>query len=83
MFSIIKNKVGIISPDTYMTDIGETFYLAWGNTMGSVPYRLLCSWHVDRAWRQNICKLTGPTRKEKQGTVNKSLKVLQSMCDEN
>ncbi|XP_008179308.1 uncharacterized protein LOC103308155 [Acyrthosiphon pisum] len=83
MFSTIKDKVGIINPDTFMTDIVETFYSAWENTMGSVPHRLLCSWHVDRAWRQNICKITGPTRKEKQGTIYKSLKVLQSMCDEN
>ncbi|XP_050065173.1 uncharacterized protein LOC126554109 [Aphis gossypii] len=83
MFSTIKNKVGIISPDTFMTDIVETFYSAWENAMGSVPHRLLCSWHVDRAWRQNICKITGPTRKEKQETIYKSLKVLQSMCDEN
>ncbi|KAF0707929.1 Transporter [Aphis craccivora] len=83
MFSTIKNKVGIISPDTFMTDIVETFYSAWENIMGSVPHRLLCSWHVDRAWRQNICKITGPTRKEKQETIYKSLKVLQSMCDEN
>jgi len=82
MFSIIKDKVGIISPDTFMSDIIETFYSAWENTMGSVPHRLLCSWHVDRAWRQNICKITGPTRQEKQGTVYKSLKVLQSICDE-
>jgi len=83
MFSTIKEKVGIISPNTFMADIVETFYSAWENTMGSVPHRLLCSWHVDRAWRQNISKITGPTRKEKQGTIYKSLKVLQSMCDEN
>ncbi|XP_060845994.1 uncharacterized protein LOC132925633 [Rhopalosiphum padi] len=83
MFSTIKSKVGLISPITFMTDIVETFYSAWENTMGSVPHRLLCSWHVDRAWRQNICKITGPTRKEKQGIIYKTLKVLQSMCDEN
>jgi hypothetical protein len=43
MFSIIKNKVGKISPDTFMTDIVDTFYSVWENTMGSVSHRLLCS----------------------------------------
>lgn len=27
-----------------MTDIVETFYLAWETTMGSVPHQILCSW---------------------------------------
>lgn len=83
MFSTIKDKAGTIRLNTFITDIVETFYSARENTMGSDPNRLLCSWHVDRAWRQNICNITGPKRKEKQGTVYKSLKVLQSMCDEN
>jgi hypothetical protein len=71
VFSTIKNKVGIISPDTFMTDIVETFYLAWENTMGSVSHLLLCSWHVDRVWRQNVCKITNlHARKNKELYIN-------------
>jgi len=36
--------------------------------MGPVPHRFLCSWNVDKAWRQNLTKIIGSQRKEKQST---------------
>jgi len=51
MFSAIKTMAGIISPNTFMTDIVDTFYTAWVKIMGPVPHNILCSWHVDKAWR--------------------------------
>lgn len=59
MFSAIKTRAGIISPNTFMTDIVDTFYTAWVRIMGPVPHNILCSWHVDKAWRQNLKKIKG------------------------
>lgn len=51
--------------------------------MGSISHRLLYFWEVDRAWRQNTNKISGSARNEKQKAVYKSLKVLQTMTDQN
>lgn len=82
MFSAIKTRTGIISPDTFMTDIVDTFYTAWVKIMDPVPHNILCSWHVDKAWRQNLKKIEGLQSTEKQNKVYKSLIVLQSIPDE-
>ena len=82
MFSAIKTMAGIISPNTFMTDIVDTFYAVWVRIMGPVPHNILCSWHVDKAWRQNLKKIKGLQSTEKQNKVYKSLKVLQSITDE-
>jgi len=50
--------------------------------MGPVPHRIFCSWHVDKAMRQNLNKIIGPQCKEKQSTVYKSLKILQTITSE-
>jgi hypothetical protein len=82
MFTIIYDVTGIIKPQTFTTDIVETFYSAWEIVMGPVPHRIFCSWHVDKAWRQNLNKIIVPQCKEKQSTVYKSLKMLQTITSE-
>ncbi|XP_029347989.1 uncharacterized protein LOC115034730 [Acyrthosiphon pisum] len=81
-FPFIHEVTGIIKPQTFMTDIVETFYSAWETVMGPVPHRLFYSWHVDKAWRQNLNKIIGPQCKEKQSTVYKSLKMLQTISSD-
>ena len=34
-----------------MTDDAEQFYTAWISVFGQGPKKLLCTCHVDRAWR--------------------------------
>jgi len=75
MFFAIKTMTGIISPNTFITDIVDTFYTAWVNIMGPVLHNILCSWHVDNAWRQNLKKIKGLQRTEKQNKVYKSTSV--------
>jgi len=57
-----------------MTDDAPAFYNAWVSVMGSVEHRLLCTWHVDRNWRQNLCKISGEP--EKKALVYKTLGIL-------
>ncbi|KAL5238621.1 hypothetical protein ACI65C_006031 [Semiaphis heraclei] len=40
MFTVIYDVTGIIKPQTFMTDIVETFYSAWETVMGPVPRRI-------------------------------------------
>lgn len=56
----ISNMEGFettIQAKVVMTDNDESFYNAWAKVMGPVPYRLLCSWHIDQAWRRNLKKV--------------------------
>uniref|UniRef100_A0A1X7TXT6 ZSWIM1/3 RNaseH-like domain-containing protein n=1 Tax=Amphimedon queenslandica TaxID=400682 RepID=A0A1X7TXT6_AMPQE len=47
-------RVGAISPLVFMSDDAEQYYCAWSGVYGLVPKKLLCSWHVDRAWKKAI-----------------------------
>ena len=46
-FETIKNKSGMVTPQQIMTDNADHFFSSWKTD----PQKLLCTWHVDRAWR--------------------------------
>lgn len=73
-FTKIRSKVGIINSQTFMTDITNTYFNAWTSIMGPIESRLYCSWHVDRAWQNNLAKVKDS---EKRKWVYKTLKYLQ------
>ena len=50
----IYRKTGVINPKYFMTDDAEQYFSAWVDVFGGQPIKLLCSWHVDRAWRKNL-----------------------------
>lgn len=37
-----------------MSDLANQYYNAWVGVMQHHPRKLLCTWHVDKAWRENI-----------------------------
>ena len=49
-FQAVKNKVGAIVPEGLKSDDAQQFYTAWITVFRSGPQKLLCTWHVDRAW---------------------------------
>ena len=53
-FQSVKDNVGDIIPKWIMTDDAEQFFTAWIKVFGQGPNKLLCAWHVDRAWRTNL-----------------------------
>lgn len=56
-FKAIKDSISTtLSARVLMTDNDPAFYNAWVEVMGPVEHRLLCSWHVDQAWRRNVPK---------------------------
>ena len=73
-FNRLKDKVGDIVPAWFMSDDAEQFYTAWIAVFGPGPKKLLCTWHVDRAWRTNLKSLIGD--KETEARVYHNLRVL-------
>lgn len=50
-FETIKNKIGMVTPQWIMTDDADQFFNSWKSVFSEDPQKLLCTWHVDRAWR--------------------------------
>ena len=50
----LRENVGEIVPAWFMSDDAEQYYTAWIAVFGPGPHKLLCTWHVDRAWRGNL-----------------------------
>ena len=47
----VKQNVHSIKPHWVMTDDAEQYFSEWVAVFGMGPKKLLCTWHVDRAWR--------------------------------
>ncbi|XP_072375185.1 uncharacterized protein [Diabrotica undecimpunctata] len=79
-FSEIQKQAGVIQCTAFMSDMAETYFNAWLQTMGAPEKRLYCTWHVDKAWRKNInSKIIS---KEVRALVYKQLRVLLQERDE-
>lgn len=77
-FKCIKN-IQLVRPKVFMSDDASMFYSAWEDVFGDCPYPLLCSWHVDRAWQDNIKKI----KADKRNDVYQTLKTLMYELDVN
>ena len=78
-FKASKKNVGEVSPARFMSDLAEQFYNAWIATFESKPHKLVCVWHVDRAWREHLKQLKDSTL---QATVYHNLRVLLEETDQ-
>ena len=81
-FSTIKRALeSAMTGVILMTDDAEAFANAWVQVMGPPAHRLLCVWHVDRAWRKNLAKIEGDGLLK--ATVYKTLRTLMEVsCQE-
>lgn len=78
-FRCVKDRVGLIETETFMSDDYPAFYLAWESVMSPVTNRLLCTWHIKKNWMQNSNKINN---KDKRSLVLKTLNILQKELDE-
>ena len=53
-FEAIKRNSGQVTANWFMSDLANQYYNAWVGVMKHHPTKLLCTWHVDKAWRENI-----------------------------
>jgi len=77
---VCKENIGCdLEQAILMTDDAESFYNAWQSVFSEPAHRLLCVWHIDRAWRKNLSKVTGDSLLK--ATVYKTLRCLLEMTD--
>ena len=50
----LHTRVGNLIPEWFMSDDAHQFFNSWTAVFGRGPKKLLCTWHVDRAWRQAL-----------------------------
>ena len=79
-YNEIKQKVGMLTPKWFMSDLADQYYSAWVPTFNCNPplQKLLCTWHVDRAWRENLKMISDNNLKI---TVYHNLRVLLEETD--
>ena len=53
-FTAVKKRVSSITPQWFMSDDAEQFYNALRSVFGEVNNKLLCTWHVNRAWCEKL-----------------------------
>lgn len=53
-----------------MIDDVPEFYNAWVTVMESFEHRLLYTWHADKIWRQNVCKISDVLKKKNTNKQN-------------
>jgi len=60
-FNEIKKVCGNIESQCFMSDMANQYYNAWVAVMneGPRPKKLLCTWHVDKAWKGKLRKKVG------------------------
>ena len=77
-FVAVRERVGKCVPKILMSDDAEQFYTAWTVVFGPGPKKLLCTWHVDRAWRTNLSLIQS---KDTAALVYKYLRILLEETD--
>jgi hypothetical protein len=74
-FRVVRDTTDCdISDVVLMTDDAEAYSNAWKVVMGLPKSVLLCAWHIDRAWRKNLNKISGD--RELKASVYKFLRTL-------
>ena len=79
-FNALRQRVGDICPAWFMSDLAEQFYTAWVASFNNKPHKLVCIWHLDRAWRENLKQLNNSAL---EATVYHNLRVLLEETDKN
>ena len=69
----LKQQVGSLVPKWFMSNLTKQFYNAWVATFGNRPNKLVCTWHVNHAWKENLHQLKNY---ELKANVYHNLRVL-------
>ena len=77
---VIRDALGeALSDVILMTDDTEVYSNAWIAVMGEPAKRLLCTWHIDRAWHKNLSKIKGDA--VLKATVYKTVRSLMEITN--
>jgi hypothetical protein len=74
-FNALMLKAGPIVPSVFMSDDANQYWNAWSDTFGGDnTKKLLCAWHIDRAWRKALQERV--TSSEDRASLYLHLRVL-------
>ena len=59
----LQERTGSMITKYFMSDDAEQYYSSWNHIYGGNPKKLLCTWHIDRAWRVNISSMIRDNKK--------------------
>ena len=80
-FKEIKKNCGLVNSKFFMSDMAPQFYNAWVAVMGDPrPAKLLCTWHVDKAWKEELRRKIGDMTVEAE--VYKMLRIVLQQTQE-
>lgn len=54
LYGEVKNKLGTLHTETFMSNGDDCHYGTWKNVMSEPKYNLLCKWVVDADWKKNL-----------------------------
>ncbi len=77
----LRLRSGDLKPEYFMSDDAQQYWNAWAAAYGTnSTKKLLCTWHVDRAWRKALKEHIPDA--ESRATVYHQLRLLLSEPDE-
>ena len=77
--SSVRMRCGMVRPLWLCQTWRSSTTFAWASVFDSTPRKLLCTWHVDRAWRGALQQHVAGV--EKQAAVYGKLRVLLEETD--
>ena len=78
---LVINTETTCSPVYFMSDTAPQFYDAFSYVNGCQPLSLFCTWHVDKAWRENLREHI-PSSPEVQDQAYKYLIAVRDQTDQ-
>lgn len=80
-FNEIRKNSGSVNSKLFMSDMAPQFYNAWVSVMGDPrPAKLICTWHVDKAWKEELRKKAGDLSVEAE--LYKLLRIVLQQTEE-
>ena len=80
-FEKLVENGDVVSPVYFMSDTATQFYDAFSYVNGCQPISLFCTWHVDKAWRENLRSHIASSQ-EVVGEVYKYLRAVLEQTDQ-
>ncbi|XP_022091647.1 uncharacterized protein LOC110979845 isoform X2 [Acanthaster planci] len=79
-FTKVKENCGDLNPCWFMADTAFMYSNLWSSVFWSSPRRLICPWHVDQAWKEELKNEISDLAVQAQ--VYKMLRVVLEQQDE-
>ncbi|KAJ8971715.1 hypothetical protein NQ317_006017 [Molorchus minor] len=64
-FRCIRQRTACLTSRIFLSDASDSFYNAWRQIMGETRYNLYCTWHLDKAWQQNLRVIESKARQRR------------------